>query len=84
MKVNLLSHVQLFVTPWTVAHQAPLVCGTFQARILEWLPFSSIGDLSRPGIKSMFFASTALAGRFFTTRANWEAPTFTMQDISMY
>ena len=33
--------VQFFVTPWTVAHQAPLVCGTFQARILEWLPFSS-------------------------------------------
>ena len=22
--VQLLSHVQLFVTPWTVAHQAPL------------------------------------------------------------
>ena len=23
MKVKLLSHVQLFLTPWTVAHQAP-------------------------------------------------------------
>ena len=34
------SRVQLFVTPWTVAHQAPLVCGIFQARILEWVAIS--------------------------------------------
>ena len=33
-----LSHVQLFVTPWTVAHQAPLSMGILQARILEWAP----------------------------------------------
>ena len=31
----LLSRVQLFVTPWTVAHQAPLSMGIFQTRILE-------------------------------------------------
>ena len=31
----LLSHVQLFVTPWTVAHKAPLSMGFLQARILE-------------------------------------------------
>ena len=35
--VLMLSHVQLFVTPWTVAHQAPLSMGIFQARILEWV-----------------------------------------------
>ena len=29
------SHVQLFVTLWTVAHQAPLSVGILQARILE-------------------------------------------------
>ena len=79
-----LSCVQFFVTPWTVAHQAPLVCGNFQARILEWLPFSSTRWPFPPGIKSMFLASTALVGRFFTTRANWEAPTVTVQEISMY
>ena len=35
-------HVQLFATPWTVAHQAPLFMGILQARILEWvaIPFS--------------------------------------------
>ena len=32
-----LSHVQLFVTPWTVARQAPLSMGILQARILEWV-----------------------------------------------
>ena len=30
-----LSHVQLFAAPWTVAHQAPMLLETFQARILE-------------------------------------------------
>ena len=38
--VLMLSHVQLFVTPWTVAHQAPLSMGIFQARILEWVAYS--------------------------------------------
>ena len=37
-----LSHVRLFVTPWTVAHQAPLSVGTLQARVLEWLAISFI------------------------------------------
>ena len=28
--------VDSFATPWTAAHQAPLVHGIFQARVLEW------------------------------------------------
>ena len=36
-----LSHVQLFATPWTVAHQAPLSMGILQARILEWVVMPS-------------------------------------------
>ena len=35
------SHVQLSVTPWTVAHQAPLSMGIPQARILEWVAVPS-------------------------------------------
>ena len=31
------------------------------------------GDLPNPGIKPMFLKSPALAGRFFTTSATWEA-----------
>ena len=42
------------------------VNGIFQARILERLPFPSLGDLSNPGIKPMSLASPASAGRFFT------------------
>ena len=49
------SHVQLFATPWTVAHQASLSMGILQARILEWVAmpssnedqFSSVQSLSR-------------------------------------
>ena len=43
-----------FVTPWTIAHQAPLFLGILQARILEWIaiPFSKMAEilLSAPSI----------------------------------
>ena len=36
-----------FVTPWTVAYQAPLTMEFFQARILEWVAISySRGSMS--------------------------------------
>ena len=40
--VCVLSPIQLFASPWTIACQAPLSMGFFQARILEWvaIPFS--------------------------------------------
>ena len=37
------------------------------------LPLLSPGDLPNPVIKPMSLMSPALAGRFFTTRATWEA-----------
>jgi len=46
------------------------VHGTFQARILEWVPFPSPGDFPDPGIKP---TSPALAGRFFYCWATKEA-----------
>ena len=36
-----LSHVQLFVTPWTVAHQAPLSMGSSRQERWSGLPFPS-------------------------------------------
>ena len=43
--VELLSRVQLSVTPWTVARQAPPSMGILQARILEWVAmYSSRGS----------------------------------------
>ena len=42
------SHVQLFATLWTIAHQACLSSGTLQARILEWVAMPSSRGSSRP------------------------------------
>ena len=42
------SHVWLLATPWTVARQAPLVHGIFQARILEWVAISFSRGSSQP------------------------------------
>ena len=58
----MLSHVRLFATPWTVAHQAPLSMGFSRQEYWSWLPFPSPGDLPDPGIEPL---STALAGGFF-------------------
>ena len=60
----MLSHVQLFVTPWTVAHQAPLSTGFFRQEYSSGLPFPPPGDLPNPGLETV---SPSLAGRFFTT-----------------
>ena len=38
------------------------------------LPCPPPGDLPNPGIKLVTLKSSALAGRFFTTSATWEAP----------
>ena len=44
-----LSHVLLFATPWTVAHQAPLPMGFSRQESWSRLPFPSPGGTSRPG-----------------------------------
>ena len=41
MKVKLLSHIQLFATPWTVAHQAPPSMGFSRQEYWSGLPFPS-------------------------------------------
>ena len=41
-----------FVTPWTVAHQAPLSMGFPRQEYWSGLPFPSPGDLPDPGIKA--------------------------------
>ena len=60
---------------------SPMYCGppgssihrVSQARMLVWLPFLSPGGLSDPGMEPTNLASPALAGRFLTTSATWEA-----------
>ena len=46
-----LSRVRLFVTPWTVAHQAPLFMGFSRQEYWSGLPFPSPGDFPNPGIE---------------------------------
>ena len=58
-----LSPVQLSVTPWTVACQAPLSMGFLRQEYWSELPFPSSGDVPDPGMEP---ASPALTGRFFT------------------
>ena len=51
VKVKSLSRVQLFVTPWTVAHQAPPSVRFSRHGYWSGLPFPSPGDLPDPGIE---------------------------------
>jgi len=67
------SHIPLFATPWTVAHQAPLSMGFSRQEYWSVLPFPPPGDLPDSGTELMSPTSSALAGRFFTTGATWEA-----------
>ena len=46
-----LSHVQLFATLWTVAHQASLSMGFFRQEYWSGLPFPPLRDLPNPGIE---------------------------------
>ena len=52
MNVKSLSRVQLFVTPWTIADQAPLSMEFSRQEYWSGLPFPSPTDLPNPGIKS--------------------------------
>ena len=49
--VCVLSHIQLFATPWTVTLQAPLSMGFSRQEYWSGLPFPSPGDLPDPGIE---------------------------------
>ena len=56
-----------FVTPWTVALQAPLSMEFSRQEYWSGFPFPSPGDLPDPGIELTSLVSPALAARFFTT-----------------
>jgi len=70
MYAQLLSHVQLFAAPWTVAHQAPQSTGILQAKILEWVAVPFSRESSQPWDQAWV---SCIVGRFFTIRATREA-----------
>ena len=63
----MLSHVRLFVTPWTAARQGSSVHGISQASILGNTAISLFRGSSDPGVELISPMSLALAGSFFTT-----------------
>ena len=64
-EVKSLSRVRLFVTPWTVAYQAPPSMGFSRQEYWSGLPFPSPGDLPNPGIepRSPAFQADALTSK---------------------
>ena len=59
VKLKSLSHIRLFVTPWTVAHQVPPSIGFSRQEYWSGLPFLSLGDLPNPGIEPRYPALQA-------------------------
>ena len=50
-QVRMLSHIQLFATPWTLAHQDPLSMEFFRQEYWSGLPFPVPAELHDPGIE---------------------------------
>ena len=65
----MLSCVWLFVSPWTVAHQAPLSIEFTRQEYWSELPFATPGDLPNPGIEPCI----SYTGRQIHRCATWEA-----------
>ena len=58
--LNHSSHVPLFVTPWTIAHQGPLSIGFSKPEYRNGLSCLPPGDLPNPGIEPVSLKSPAL------------------------
>ena len=61
--VCVLSHVQLFASPWTVACQAPLSIEFSRQEYWSWLPFPPPGDHPFPGIEPTPLESPVLINK---------------------
>ena len=66
-------HVQLFVIPWTIAHQAPLSMGFSRQKYWSGFPCPPPRDLPNPETEPASLMFIALAGGFFATSATWKA-----------
>ena len=56
------SHVQLFLTPWTVAHQAPLSMGFSRQEYWSGLPCPPLGHRSCQFKESIIGTSLVVSG----------------------
>ena len=70
------SRIWLFVTLWAINHQVFLSMGFSRQEYQSGLLCPPPGDLPDPGIEPASLTYPALADRFFTSNATWEAPTY--------
>ena len=68
-----LSVFQLFLNPWTIAHQAPPSIKFSTQEYWSGLPFPSPRAFPDPGIEPMSPMFPELTDGFFTTSSTWEA-----------
>ena len=75
--LNRFSHVQLFVTPWTIVCQAPLSMGFSRQEHWSGLVCLSSGIFPTQGSNLCVLRLPASEGGFFTTSVTWEALSYT-------
>ena len=73
-RVLVLSGIQLFATPWTVACQAPPSMGFSMQEFWRGLPVPPPGNRPNPGIESASLSSLHLQTDFFYRCATWKFP----------
>ena len=64
-----LSHVQLFTTPWTVAHQVPLSMRFLRQEYWSRLPFPPPGAFPDPRIEPSNLHLVTLLNSFISSRS---------------
>ena len=74
MHAKLLQSCPTLCKPIDYSPPSSSVHGINQARILDWVAIPFSRDLPNPVIEPTSLTSPALADRFFTTSATWEAP----------
>ena len=75
------SRVQLFVTLWTIACQAPLFMGFSPAKILELVAMPSSRGSSQPRDRTNVSSVLCTGRKVFTTSATWETQTTAFRNI---
>ena len=73
VRAHVISCVQLFAAPQTVALQTPLSMDFFKQEHWSGLPLLTPGDIPDPGMEPTSPVPPAFASRFFTASATWEA-----------
>ena len=74
--VCMLSHIQFFAVPWSIANQASLFMEFSRQEYWSGYTFPSPGDLLNPGTEPVSLVSPALASGFLTTVPSKSSPWF--------